>query len=374
MIVLFSFIIFSVVFGESQIAINNVALADGKGLVTIYADGQKKTIATSAKTIGGALKQNNITLGQGDIVEPLVDTPIDQPFYNVNVYRAYPAIIIDGDTRTTTLSGYRSPRQVVESASIKLYNEDNVRIERNNDFDEGGVVGQKIIIDRATPVILSIGGRNFEFRTRQSTVGGLLREKKININATDQLSIDLDAKIYKNMKIVLSRVSQDIIQVSEPLDPDVHYKDDPNQPVSYQLVVSPGIPGRKLVSYLVNQKDGVEQSRQELESKVTIASQPKIIVRGTKINPVADNAGLLYKLRMCEAGGNYQRNSGNGYYGAYQFSISTWNRWNTGYERADLAPASVQDEYVLKNALASKGGFWSQHPGCSTKLSLPKFP
>src|SRR3954447_14212085 len=29
------------------------------------------------------------------------------------------------------------------------------------------------------------------------------------------------------------------------------------------------------------------------------------------------------RLRSCEAGGNYARNSGNGYYGAYQFSAST---------------------------------------------------
>ncbi len=344
MIVLFSFIVFSVVFGESQVAINNVALADGKGLVTIYVDGQKKTIATSAKTIGEALKQNNIVLGQGDIVEPLVETPIDQPFYNVNVYRAYPAMIIDGDTKTTTLSGYRSPRQVVESASIKLYNEDIVSVERNNDFNEGDVVGQKIIIDRATPVRLSIGGKNFEVRTRQATVGGLLREKKIGISATDQLSIDLDAKIYKNMKIVLSRVSQDIIQVSEPLDPEVQYKDDPNQPTSYQLVESPGSPGQKLVSYLVSQKDGVEQSRQELESKVIIASQPKIIIRGTK--PTTNNQDMQsvgwQKLRFCESRGFYQNKNNNKYRGAYQFDYPTWNNYGGYYDPAD-APPDVQD-------------------------------
>lgn len=33
----------------------------------------------------------------------------------------------------------------------------------------------------------------------------------------------------------------------------------------------------------------------------------------------------LYRTRMCESGGNYQTNTGNGFYGAYQFLLSTWH-------------------------------------------------
>lgn len=29
-------------------------------------------------------------------------------------------------------------------------------------------------------------------------------------------------------------------------------------------------------------------------------------------------------LRRCESGGNYQINTGNGYFGAYQFDLTTW--------------------------------------------------
>ena len=32
----------------------------------------------------------------------------------------------------------------------------------------------------------------------------------------------------------------------------------------------------------------------------------------------------LRSTRMCEAGGNYRTNTGNGFYGAYQFVYSTW--------------------------------------------------
>lgn len=84
--------------------------------------------------------------------------------------------------------------------------------------------------------------------------------------------------------------------------------------------------------------------------------------------------GWVADIRMCESGGNYTTNTGNGYYGAYQFSIPTWNAWNTGYARADLAPAAVQDATFLKNLYASAGGLGTQHPGCKAKLGLPDFP
>ncbi|HUD11940.1 MAG TPA: transglycosylase family protein [Candidatus Saccharimonadia bacterium] len=34
--------------------------------------------------------------------------------------------------------------------------------------------------------------------------------------------------------------------------------------------------------------------------------------------------GILARVRMRESGGNYADNTGNGYYGAYQFSLGTW--------------------------------------------------
>lgn len=360
--------------GQTQPFSAKQAIAESKGIITVYVDGQRKTYATNAATIGEALKQNGVVLSKGDVVEPSADTPIDQPHYNVNVYRAYPAVIVDGEKVTSTLSGYRSARQIVESSGIKVYPEDKVIMERNDEFAKFSSVGQKIIIQRATPVKLSIGGKNFEFRTWKNNVGEFLNEKGIEISQSDEINYSKQDPIVANMRIVLSKIHQEILQVKEVLEPEVQYKDDPNKPRTYQKVESEGKAGEQLVSYVVNQKNGVVISKQKMSSEVLIASSPKIIIRGTLSDSIGNNSELLYKLRMCETGGRYNANTGNGYYGAYQFSAATWNRWNTGYARADLAPAEVQDEMVLKNARASKGGFWSQHPGCSSKLGLPKFP
>jgi len=78
----------------------------------------------------------------------------------------------------------------------------------------------------------------------------------------------------------------------------------------------------------------------------------------------------LSALRTCEASGDYGANTGNGYYGAYQFSSQTW--WSLGYEGyANQAPPAVQDEAVIR-LHASSG--WQPWPGCSRSLGLSSRP
>lgn len=64
-----------------------------------------------------------------------------------------------------------------------------------------------------------------------------------------------------------------------------------------------------------------------------------------------DDAGL-YRLRMCESTDRYGVNTGNGYYGAYQFDRTTWDsvasRWDPPLVgvRPDLASPADQDQMV----------------------------
>ncbi len=70
------------------------------------------------------------------------------------------------------------------------------------------------------------------------------------------------------------------------------------------------------------------------------------------------------RLRNCEAGGRYQANSGNGYYGAYQMSAGTWH--SLGYSGLPhQAPPEVQDQAARK--LQARSG-WGQWPACSRRI------
>ncbi len=76
--------------------------------------------------------------------------------------------------------------------------------------------------------------------------------------------------------------------------------------------------------------------------------------------------GVWLELRDCESGDDYSINTGNGYYGAYQFALSTW--LGLGYTGlpSDAAPA-VQDQAAVR--LQARSG-WGQWPACSAKLGL----
>jgi hypothetical protein len=91
------------------------------------------------------------------------------------------------------------------------------------------------------------------------------------------------------------------------------------------------------------------------------------VVQRTVSAPAGGVSGDVWaRLRQCESGGNYATNTGNGFYGAYQFTQSTWT--GLGYPgRPDLAPPAMQDEAAQK--LQARSG-WGQWPACSAALGL----
>jgi len=99
-----------------------------------------------------------------------------------------------------------------------------------------------------------------------------------------------------------------------------------------------------------------------------IVSAPRPTPRPVPVTAAANagNDDVWRRLRNCEAGGRYNANSGNGYYGAYQFSAGTWR--SLGYKGLPhQAPAEIQDEAARK--LQARSG-WGQWPACSRRIGV----
>ena len=79
--------------------------------------------------------------------------------------------------------------------------------------------------------------------------------------------------------------------------------------------------------------------------------------------PASDD-DVSARLRRCESGNRYDINSGNGFYGAYQFHPGTWR--GLGYPGLPhQAPPQVQDEAARR--LQARSG-WGQWPVCSRRI------
>lgn len=352
----------------------NQALADatkpaakaGEKLVTIYDRGAEKTIVTKARTIREALKLAKFSIDERqDVVEPSLDSEMVAEKYNINIFRARPITIVDGNKRLKVTTAEQTPALIAKAAGIEVFEEDKTTLSNSDNMAVDGA-NMVMKIDRASMVNFVLYGKESVIRTHAKTVGELLKEKNINPKKDDTLSVDRSAKIIPGMKIELWRNGKQTITAEEDVKFEVEKIQDANRDSGYREVKQAGENGKKNVTYEVEMKNGVEVSRKEIASVVTKEPKKQIEIVGTKSSTSFSGSfsEALARLRSCE--GNYTSNTGNGYYGAYQFDKRTWGNYG-GYELASDAPAAVQDEKAWQTY---KARGWQPWPTCKVKMGL----
>ncbi|MDP1805918.1 MAG: transglycosylase family protein, partial [Acidimicrobiales bacterium] len=93
------------------------------------------------------------------------------------------------------------------------------------------------------------------------------------------------------------------------------------------------------------------------------APAPQPTTTGSGYNDPA-NPAAWDRLAQCESGGNWAINTGTGYYGGIQFSLSSWQAvGGTGYPNEH----SRETQIAMGQRLWQQGG-WAHWPGCSRQL------
>lgn len=348
-------------------------------IAVVSYDDQEQTVPTRAKTVGELLKKMDITLHEGDVVEPSPDTGIASDNFRVNVYRAVPVTIVDGSKKSFVYSAAATPRSIVKQAGVAVYPEDNLSLLPTENFLAESSLGERVVIKRATPVQFNLYGTPATIRTHAKTVGDLLAERKVALGADDEILPDVSTELTPETQVFIVRKGTQIQTIEEAVAAPVENVNDPSLASGTIAVRQQGAPGKKLVTYQINLQNGQEVGRSKIQEVVTQEPVKRIVAQGSR--PLTDSLQTwLYKLRQCESGGNYRTNTGNGFYGAYQFMISTWDRIAKRVRpdlvgvRPDLASPADQDYMIITNTNLSKGGLASQNPGCYKKEGLSQFP
>ncbi|HSW81574.1 MAG TPA: ubiquitin-like domain-containing protein [Candidatus Saccharimonas sp.] len=329
--------------------------AENERVLTIYHDDVQQTIVTDAQTVGDALKRANVAIGPKDAVEPAGSTKLTASGYDVNVYRARPVTVVDGSQRYQIMSPHTSARQIAVDAGLTLYPEDGYQFSRIDNFLAEDSVGIKLIINRATPVNFMLYGNLTPIRTQSKTVGDLLKEKGVHLTADDGTNVPLSTALTPNIQVEVWRNGVQTTTEEQPVSFTTDYIRDADKPTSYHQVQTPGVNGKKVVTYQVTLKNGQVTDRKEIQSVVTVQPTKQVEVIGVMSGSFAD---ALSKLRACESGGNYANKKNPNFRGAYQFGYTTWANYGGYYDPAD-APPNVQD--AAATALYQRRGWapWS---------------
>jgi uncharacterized protein YabE (DUF348 family) len=287
-------------------------------VVRVFIDGKERTVATRAQTVGELTQKLNLDLINEDIVEPASDAPITNDDMHINVYRAKAMTVIDGPTKKATLSAHKSPRLVAVQAGIEIFPEDKASFEQGNISE--GIVGQKVVIDRAVPINLALYGAILQTRTQAQTVGEVLSEKSIKLNEGDTLIPAPETPVTEGMQVVISRFGQQIVVAEEEIPKPIQYVPDSSLPAGSRVVREPGSPGKKVVTYQIQLKNDIEIGRTIIQEVILTQPVKEVQAKGTKV-AFADVSGQ--KAEIMAAAGISASN-----YGYVDYIIGKESRWN----------------------------------------------
>lgn len=253
--------------------------APGRRLITLHDRGQAAIFLTDAKTLGDALKQQDIQLDPRDAVEPSRDEELVASEYKVNIYRARPVVIIDGAVRVKTVSPYQTPERIAKDAGFTLNPEDTVTLAASTDYVYDGA-GLQLVIDRSLPLTMNLYGRQVEVHTQARTVGDMLEEKNIRFMAADRVQPDATTPITSGMSVRVWREGKQTLSVDQaiPFSREIVY--DADRPIGYRVAQSAGTNGMRSYTYEIEIKDGKEISRVEIANIVTREPTKQVEVIG----------------------------------------------------------------------------------------------
>lgn len=237
-------------------------------------------------------------------------------------------------------------------------------------------LGSKITITRATPVEITDAKVITIYRTWKKTIKEVLDENGIELLGQDSVSPDISNLVLYDQKIKITRVAEVEVTEKEAIEYKTIKKNSVDLEKGQTKTETKGINGEKEVKYKVKRVDGVEVSREKIDTKIMkeAVNEVQIIGIGPKLaksGPYLDlinsaakkyliNGTALMCLMMAESNGNRLSGYPDGpYQGLFQYSPSYW----ASVSNNDITDAAAQIDktaYLLTHGQSSRWPPWSR--------------
>ena len=341
--------------------------------VTLSVDGTAHQVDTLGGTVGDVLESQGITLGEHDVVAPALESEVNEGTRIAVRFGRPLEISLDGKEKT-----YWVTATDVDSALEQLglrFSGAELSASRSSSI---GRAGLDLAVVTPKTVKVAVGGDRADKETVPAlTVEEALEDLGVKVDKNDKVSPRPGATLQDGDRIVVTKIREVTKRVRESLDYATVRKADGSMFEDQSRTVRAGRAGVRSVLYEMVFRNGELVKRTALETDVKREPVDAIVRYGTKERPTVPSGGTNYasgssvwdSLAQCESGGNWAINTGNGYYGGLQFSLSTWRAYGgTGYPHEH----SRETQIAVATRLRDANGGYGAWPHCSQQLGLPQ--
>jgi len=336
--------------------------------VTLSVDGETTSVRSMGSTVGEVLDSEGIEVGDHDVVAPGLDEKVADGSRITVRYGRPLALSVDGRGKT-----YWVTATDVDSALFELgkrFLGAELSASRGASIDRGGMV-----LEVATPKRLVIKvGKHKAIRRQIAgfTVADVLDKLNVSYDRNDIVKPHPAAKVDEGTRIVVTKVRI----VRKHVEGEVMQYDTIERPDSSMwdgetTTLTSGINGLRDVTYRLVYRNGELYATKVLSQDVHKQPRDAVVSVGTKqaAPNFAGGSTVWDRLADCESGGNWSINTGNGYYGGLQFSLSTWqSNGGSGYPHQNSREEQIRVATRLRDAAGGYGAW----PHCASALGLPR--
>jgi len=324
--------------------------------VTLSVDGHSKTVRTFGDDVADVLAGQHIEVHKRDVVVPSLDSAVNDGT-QINVRFSRPlAVSVDGVKKT-----YWTTATTVDSALDQIglrVGDAALSASRSATIDREGMA---LVISNPKIIRVKIANEHsLRMKVAVPNARALFKKMDVKVDANDIVKPGLDTPLKAGTKVVLIKVTKVRKHIArERVAAPVTEQRDSTMYVGERKTIKTGTSGVRDVTYRVVFHNGKEVKRVVLKQTVLTAPTASVVKVGTKARPVVTNYAtgdtVFDRIAECESGGNWAANTGNGYYGGLQFSLSTWRAYGgSGYPHENSREAQIA---VAQRLVAAEGGY-----------------
>ena len=353
--------------------------------VTVEVDGVSRDVSGFFTTAGDALSTAGVSVGAHDLVAPASDQSVSNGDTVVVRTATEYTVTVDGTATTawstaSTVSGVLNalPAQASSMAADRSYTRAEMPL---------GEVGQTIhvVADGTTTDVVA---------SADEGASAILDKAGVSAGPIDRVTLENNGG---ETTLRVARVVRGTVTTTTEIPYETEEREDPEAEQGTETVVQEGVAGSEVTEAYQETIDGnvtvsavlattrteptthivskgTKEKKKAEEPKETPASSSDSSSSGSSSSGSSsggsatvsgDDAAIWAAIAQCESGGNPSTNTGNGYYGMYQFSLPTWQSvGGTGLP----SDASAEEQTMRARMLQQRAG-WGQW-GCAYKLGL----